>query len=141
MARMISIRSPSFKAVAGQAARGTTAPLSAIAKPLGVGSSSSAVSARHKSARVAEALSRAPPLTLSRSGCLRMRKSGAGLHLVVAPLVGVVAAKTIQTEPWGHARHGAAHHEVMDRLRGDGREQDAVAMMTRRQHTARDTGR
>src|SRR4030088_1817629 len=134
MARMISIRSPSFKAVAAQAPRGTTAPLSAIAKPLGVGSSSSAVSARHKSARVAEALSRASPLTSSRMGCLLMRKSGAGLHPVVGAVVGVVAGKTIQTEPWGHARHGAAHHEVVDGLRGDGRGRGAGGGVSRGQH-------
>src|SRR5712672_4223747 len=141
MARMISIRSPSFKAVAAQAPRGTTAPLSAIAKPLGVGSSSSAVSARHNSARVAEALSRASPLTLSRMGYLLKRKSGALLHPVAGAVAGVVVGKTIQTESWRRARHGAAHHEVMDRLRGDGREQDAVAVMTRRQHQTRDAGR
>src|SRR5712671_1156535 len=122
MARMISIRSPSFKAVAAQAPRGTTAPLSAIAKPLGVDNSSSAVSARHRSARVAEALSRSSPLTLSRMGYLPMEKTGARRPRVVDAVVGIAVGKAVQAESCGHARHGAAHHEVMNRLRGDGRE-------------------
>src|SRR5690349_24059361 len=113
MARMISTWSPSWSGVLAQALRRTTAPLSAIAKPFGLGRSSSAVSARHSSARSRHALTRASPLMLSRMGLLLMRRINRG--------------KAREPEAGRRARHVARRDEIVDRLRAHRREQDAVA--------------
>src|SRR5262249_29678197 len=126
MARMISTWSPSASGVDAQASRRTTAPLSAMANPFGLGSASSAVSSRHSSARSRHAITRSSPLTLSRMGVLPGLKGW---------------RKAFEAEAPGGARHVARRDEVVDRVRGDRREQDAVAVMAGREHEAADAGR
>src|SRR5690349_10856738 len=127
MARMISTWSPSWSGVLAQALRRTTAPLSAIAKPFGLGRSSSAVSTRHSSARSRHALTRASPLMLSRMGLLLMWE--------------VDRCEAVEPEAGRGACHVSRRHEVMDRLGTDRSEQDAVAVMAGREHEAHDAGR
>src|SRR4029077_9557161 len=127
MARMISTWSPSLSSVDAQASRRTTAPLSAIAKPFGFGSSSAAVSARHSSARSRDTLTRGSPLLLSRIGLLLRSRIDRG--------------EALAPEACRGARHVARRDEVVDRLGADRREQDTVAMMAGREQEPRDAGR
>src|SRR5690242_2173783 len=126
MARMISTWSPSRSGVLAQASRRTTAPLSAMAKPFGLGSSSAAVSACHSSARSRQALTRTSPLTLSRMGLLLAWK--------------IDRREARERKARRRARHVAGGDEVVDRLGSDRRKQDAVAVMSGREHEAGDAG-
>src|SRR5262249_55431968 len=111
-----------------QASRRITAPLSAIAKPFGLGKSRSAVSARHSAARSPNAQLRSSPLTLSRMGPLLL------------PGTRTARRKPRDPEPPGRAPHGAGDHEIVDRLGGDRRQQDAVAVMAGREHQTGNAG-